>query len=145
MATTKTKTTMPTTKTSKAKTTAKVTKTKPVGTTTATASTTAKVVPLNREDLQAQIATLKADLAELTTSLKDQGIEYVDAKTADLRATASEKTAELRVAATQKAEIAKDKYADTLADTEARIRANPLTSVAIAVGAGLFLGAITRR
>ena len=140
------KTTMPTTKTKTTKTTkAKTTKAKPVGTTTATATRTAKVVPLNREDLQAQIATLKADLAELTSSLKEQGVEYVDAKTADLRATASEKTAELRTVATQKAEIAKDKYADTLADTEARIRANPLTSVAIAVGAGLVLGAITRR
>ena len=89
---------------------------------------------LDTEAVTARIETLKSDLAQLTQSPRENGLTYLDAKTADARAAASEK-----------AELAKEKYAELAADTEAKIRANPLTAVAIAAGVGLIFGAISRR
>lgn len=84
--------------------------------------------------VSARIETLKSDLATLTQSLRENGFDYVDEKTAHARAIAAEK-----------AELAKEKYAELAADTEAKIRANPLTAVAIAAGVGLVFGALSRR
>ena len=72
-------------------------------------------------------------------------MNYVDAKTADVRATAAETAGLAKDKAVETAELAKDKYAELAADTEAKIRANPLTAVAIAAGVGLFFGALSRR
>jgi|GEM_PF-996718 len=105
----------------------------------------ANVIPLKRDEVVAQIETLKADLAQLTAQLKTTGVEYVDAKTADARALAAEKAEYAKDVALEKAEYAKDKYTELAADTEARIRQNPLTAVAIAAGVGLLFGAVSRR
>ena len=113
--------------------------------TTKSAATATNVVPLKRDEIVAQIETLKADLATLTNQLKTTGVEYVDAKTADVRAAATEKAVHAKDVALEKAELAKDKYAELAADTEARIRQNPLTAVAIAAGVGLLFGAVSRR
>lgn len=98
------------------------------------ASTAARVVPLAKDDVLARIETLRAELGELTSTLKAQGTAVLDEKTREIRQVAAQKTA-----------VAKETYTELAADTEAKIRANPLTSVAIAAGVGLLLGAISRR
>ncbi len=99
----------------------------------AKASTKKNVVALN-PDVQTQIEALRKDITLLADAVKIQAKETV-----------SDTTATVKSVATEKADVAKDKYNELTTKAETRIKDNPLTSIAIAVGAGLLLGAITRR
>lgn len=84
-------------------------------------------------DVQTQIEALRTDIALLAEAVKGQAVQTVN-----------ERTATARAVATEKADVAKEKYDELTTRAEAQIKENPLTSIAIAVGAGILLGAITR-
>lgn len=98
-----------------------------------TKSDNQNVVAMN-SDISTQLETLKADVALLASTVKEQA-----------QATVAEKTGTAKEIAVAKAEQAKDRYDAITQTAEQRIKENPLTSIALAVGAGLVLGAITRR
>lgn len=101
---------------------------------TKTSKTTAKknVVAL-KPDVQTQIEALRKDIALLADAVKIQ-----------TKQTVNERTATAKAVATEKADVAKAKYDELTTKAETQIKENPLTSIAIAVGAGMLLGAITR-
>jgi len=98
-------------------------------------ATKKNIVTLNKDaDITDQLEVLRADIALLAQSVKTQA----KAKVADKAGTAIE-------TATEKAEVAKARYDEMSSRAETSIKENPLTAVAIAVGAGMLLGALTRR
>ncbi len=87
-----------------------------------------------KEDIPAQIETLRADIALLAETVRDT-----------TKAKASDKVSVVKDVAAEKVDEAKLKYSELSSNAETSIKENPLTSVAIAVGAGMVLGALTRR
>jgi ElaB/YqjD/DUF883 family membrane-anchored ribosome-binding protein len=85
-------------------------------------------------DVQTQIEALRQDISLLAEAVKVQTKHSV-----------TEQTASAKAAVTEKADEAKAKYDELSTKAETHIREKPLTSMAIAVAAGMFLGAITRR
>ena len=84
-------------------------------------------------DVQTQIEALRNDIALLADAVKIQ-----------TKQTVNERTATAKAVATEKADAAKEKYDELTTQAEVQIREKPLTSIAIAVGVGMLLGAITR-
>ena len=97
-------------------------------------ATTKKNVVDIKPDVNAQIETLRGDIALLTKTIKAQAKEVAQAKTSQVVDTASVKVAETKA-----------KYDELTTTAEKSIRENPLSSVAIAVAAGMFLGLLSRR
>jgi len=97
-------------------------------------ATAKKNVVTMKQDIPAQLETLRGDIANLAATIKLQA----KAAVADKKETAKQVTAE-------KTEFVKDRYDELTTKAETSIKENPLTSIAIAVGAGLVLGALTRR
>jgi len=97
-------------------------------------ATTKKNIVEIKPDVNAQIEILRNDIALLTKTLKTQA-----------KATAQEKTAQAVDTASVKVAETKAKYDELTTTAEKSIRENPLSSVAIAVAAGMFLGLLTRR
>ena len=87
-----------------------------------------------KPDVTTQLEALRQDVALLADAVKIQTKTVVGEKTETAKAIASEKT-----------EAAIAKYDELSTRAETSIKENPLTSVAIAVGVGLLLGAVTRR
>lgn len=71
------------------------------------------------EELRAQIETLKADLSNLTETVRKEAARGVEG--------------------------AKEQAAEKIEDLEAQIRRNPVQATAIAAGVGFLLGAILSR
>lgn len=86
------------------------------------------------EDISKQLETLRTDISKLAETVKVQA-----------KATASQKTQAVKDVTAEKTQIAKDRYDEFSTKAESSIKENPLTSVAIAVGAGVILGALSRR
>jgi len=101
---------------------------------TTQASRKKNVVAMKDPDISSQIEILRADIATLASTVKSQA-----------KMTANEKVATARKVAADTTDTAKVKYEELTSNAETQIRENPLTSVAIAVGVGLLLGALTRR
>ena len=97
-------------------------------------ATTKKNVVEIKPDVNAQIEVLRNDIAVLTKTIKSQAKVTAQATKTQVVDTASEKVAETKA-----------KYDELTTTAEKSIRENPLTSVAIAVAAGMLLGLITRR
>lgn len=97
-------------------------------------ATTKKNVVDIKPDVNAQIETLRNDIALLTKTIKSQA-----------KATAQEKTAQAVDTANAKVAETKAKYDELTTTAEKSIRENPLSSVAIAVAAGMLLGLLSRR
>jgi len=87
-----------------------------------------------KPDVQKQIEALRSDIALLADAVKLQTKETVN-----------ERAATAKAVATEKADAAKAKYDELTTKAETQIKEKPLTSIAIAVGVGMLLGAITRR
>lgn len=97
-------------------------------------ATTKKNVVEIKPDVNAQIETLRADIATLTKTLKTQAKATAEAKKSEVVSVANAKVAETKA-----------KYDELSTTAETTIRENPLSSVAIAVAAGVFLGLLSRR
>lgn len=97
-------------------------------------ATTKKNVVDIEPDVNAQIETLRADIALLTKTIKSQAKTTAKVKASQVVDTASTKAAETKA-----------KYDELTTTAEKSIRENPLSSVAIAVAAGMFLGLLSRR
>ncbi len=97
-------------------------------------ATKKNIVTLKSDDIPAQLDTLRADMALLTEMIKSQATAKVNEKTSTAKAIASEKTDEVVM-----------RYEEITSKAESSIKENPLTSIAIAIGAGIVLGALTRR
>jgi ElaB/YqjD/DUF883 family membrane-anchored ribosome-binding protein len=95
---------------------------------------TKKNVVSIKQDIPEQLEILRADVSKLAETIKLQA-----------KNTVAEKTASVKDVATEKSDIAKARYDEITSRAEARIKEKPLTSIAIAVGAGLVLGALSRR
>lgn len=87
-----------------------------------------------KEDIPTQIETLRSDLALLAETVRDTTKAKATNKVSAVKETANEKVDEVKL-----------KYSELSSKAESSIKENPLTSVAIAVGAGMILGALTRR
>ena len=107
---------------------------------------TKNVVALQAEpDLAAQVETLRQDIAELTKTVKLQAKATASEKVSTVKTAALEKAAAVKTAALETKDTAAEKYKELTTSAENSIREKPLTSVAVAVGAGLVLGMLTRR
>ena len=95
---------------------------------------TKKTVVATTQDIPSQIETLRADIAMLSETIKTQA-----------KATVAAKSATAKQMTTKQAEAAKERYSEISSQAETSIKENPFTSIAIAIGAGIVLGAITRR
>ena len=95
---------------------------------------TKKNVVAIKHDIPTQIETLREDVALLAKTIKEH-----------TKSTVAEKTTTVKDVAVEKTEAAKVKYDEISSKAETSIKENPLTAVAIAVGAGLLLGTLTRR
>lgn len=92
-------------------------------------------------DLEKQIKTLKDDVASLTATLA----EYGRAQKAYLGESAQETVHGLTEAGAETAEAARRSALEAYAGAEKTIRANPTTSVGIAIGAGFLAGLLAAR
>jgi ElaB/YqjD/DUF883 family membrane-anchored ribosome-binding protein len=97
-------------------------------------ATAKKNVVTMKQDIPAQLDTLRQDVANLAETIKLQ-----------TKVSVADKKAVVKDAAVEKTELVKDRYDELATKAETSIKENPLTSIAIAVGAGLVLGALTRR
>lgn len=91
------------------------------------------VVPM-KQDISEQLETLRKDVATLAETVKLQA-----------KATVADKKSTAKNIAAEKTEIVKERYDELTTKAELSIKENPLSAIAIAVGAGLVLGAVTRR
>ncbi|NNE57263.1 MAG: DUF883 family protein [Hellea sp.] len=98
------------------------------------ATTPKKNVVEIKPDVSTQLEVLREDISELAKIVKVQAKETAQTKKAQIVDTASAKAA-----------ASKAKYDELTTTAETKIKENPLTAMAIAVGAGLFLGLISRR
>jgi len=113
----------------------------------ANAKTSSKknVIAIKDPDISEQISALREDVALLATALKVQSKSTLSEKTADVKGTLTETLETLKTATSEKTDTAKKAYKDITQTAETSIKENPITSVALSVGAGLLLGAILRR
>lgn len=93
---------------------------------------TDNVVPMNA-DIAQQLDVLRADIKLLAETVKQQALSKVEVRTETAKT----------VAAEQK-DAAVARYDELTTKAETQIREKPISSMAIAVGAGLVLGAILR-
>ena len=100
------------------------------------------------EELNAQIADLKAQLEELTGNLKDQGRDFA----AHLKSRGEDVVDDMRgrarraysAAATQSGAL-KARAHDYLDEADTAVRDNPATAMGVAVGVGFLLGLLLTR
>lgn len=85
-------------------------------------------------DISSQLETLRNDIMLLAKTVKEQALNTVEHRADTAKAVA-----------TDQKDAAVAKYDELSAKAEAQIREKPLTSMAIAVGAGLVLGALLRK
>lgn len=92
-------------------------------------------------DLEAQIEALKSDVSALTATLA----EYGRAQKAQFTHAAQDRVNDMAEAGIETAELARKNALDAYAGAERTIRANPATSVGLAVGAGFLAGLLASR
>ncbi|SFR08696.1 DUF883 family protein [Poseidonocella sedimentorum] len=92
-------------------------------------------------DLEMQIATLKSDVAQLTSTLGD----FAQAQKEQLGVAASDSIDAAKKLGIAKAEAAQAQARDAVAGAERAVRANPMASVGFAAGAGFLAGLLATR
>lgn len=100
---------------------------------TVTATTSDNIAPMN-SDISSQLETLRDDIMLLAKTVKEQALSTVE----------SRKDTAKTVATDQKQAVVA-KYDELSTKAEMQIREKPLTSMAIAVGAGIVLSALLRK
>ena len=104
----------------------------------------AKISPLTNDsmdDIPAQIQTIRADLAKLTSLMVSAGEE----QTAALKAAASDKVAAAKAKGQQGVEVVRDQASHYAAEAERFAAEKPATALAIAAGVGFLVGLVTAR
>lgn len=96
---------------------------------------------LSSEDLESQIAALKADVAALTGTLKGMGVQQGEA----LKASAMDSASALRKRGEETAAEVQKTAQEYYATAETRVRDNPAAAVGIAAGVGFLAGLILNR
>jgi ElaB/YqjD/DUF883 family membrane-anchored ribosome-binding protein len=109
--------------------------------TTLTENIAEKRIETSTADLQKQIATLKDDIAELTSAVA----QYGRAQTAALTAQAKDGLRMVQERGSDGLAQAGDFAGRKYAETEDYVRANPATSVGIAAALGFLVGLLTAR
>jgi ElaB/YqjD/DUF883 family membrane-anchored ribosome-binding protein len=102
---------------------------------------TATPVEKTTADLEKQIATLKADVASLTSTLSDYG----QAQKHQLGEAASETMDIARQKGIEAAEQARQQTRDAIATAERTVRSNPSASVGVAAAVGFVAGILATR
>lgn len=92
-------------------------------------------------DLEAQIAALKSDVAELTDTLSQYGRD----RSVQLGEVAAQTLETAKQTGAEKAQQIKQQARDSYAGAEKAVRANPAASVGIAAGAGFLVGLLASR
>lgn len=107
---------------------------------------------VNTDDIEQQLAALKADIAGLTKALADYGQAQgnnLSAAASDTAHAAKVKSADAAHQAAVHAEeaylMARAKANDALSRTEDSVRQNPAAAVGIAAGLGFLAGLLTAR
>ncbi|TYR34922.1 DUF883 family protein [Mesorhizobium microcysteis] len=95
----------------------------------------------NPEDLEAEIARLREDVARLADQLSKTGEHSYSAA----RRAAAEGAEQLRVKGEAAVESIRANANDIEAQVTDAVREKPITSLAIAVGVGYFLALLSRR
>lgn len=90
------------------------------------------VIPLN-SDISDQLETLRSDIMTLAKTVKDLAVDKVESHKDTAKTVASDKK-----------DVAVEKYDELSTQAEAQIRENPISSMAMAIGAGFILGTIFR-
>jgi len=93
------------------------------------------------EELEAQIAELKREIASLTKGIAAFGSAKVD----DYKAGAEKLASDAIAASVRAMEDARDEAVSLERDFERHVRAKPLQSIGIAVGVGFLAALLTRR
>lgn len=95
----------------------------------------------NVEELTAQIAALKADLAAIAETVKGQGEGLAE----EVAARARRAYDQVRDEAVQRAGHVRDRAEGYVESAETAVRTHPATAMGLAVGAGFLLGLILAR
>ncbi|MGR3365127.1 MAG: DUF883 family protein [Maritimibacter harenae] len=107
----------------------------------ANAQTSSNGVDKDVKDLQDQIAQLKADVSDLTTTLKEVG----NSASAEAKDRAAKKAKKARAKTEKAARDAQDSALHYYKTAEGQVRQNPATSVGIAAGVGFLVGLFLSR
>lgn len=97
--------------------------------------------PTTPEDLEAEIARLRLDIARLTDQLATTGEHSL----ATAKRAASEGAEQLRVKGEAAVDALKSNATDVERQVTEAVREKPITALAIAAGVGFFFALVTRR
>lgn len=92
-------------------------------------------------EMEAQIETLKAEIAKLTAQVQSSGEKSLEA----LKSIAQEGVTQVRAKGEAAMQGLKTEAGDIEGDIVARVREKPVTSLAIAAGVGFLFALLTRR
>ncbi|SLN14417.1 hypothetical protein AQS8620_00229 [Aquimixticola soesokkakensis] len=103
-------------------------------------------------ELEAQIATLKADIGALTKTIGEYGklqqqalSSTANAKVHELQSLANSTAKDLQAKGVEAGQVARASVEKGYADTEAAVRENPAAAVGIATGLGFLAGLLVAR
>lgn len=108
---------------------------------TAKAAKTAEDAKAAAEDLQAELALLREDIARIAAQLADRGEDTFSAA----KRAASEGAEHIRARGEAAVDALKENAHDLEKQVADAVREKPLTSLAIAAGVGFFFALLTRR
>lgn len=115
-------------------------------------SASPRLKEVNTDDIEDQLAALKADIAGLTKALADYGQAQganLSVAASDAADTAKVKSSDAAHYAALRAEeaylVARSKATDAMVRSEDAVRQNPATAVGIAAGIGFLAGLLTAR
>ncbi|WP_298493497.1 DUF883 domain-containing protein [uncultured Maritimibacter sp.] len=112
-----------------------------MATATQTAKNVSNGIDRSMKDLEAQIAALKSDVSELTTTLGKLGKEA----SAEAKSRASKAASSAKDSAYSTANAAGAQAREYYGQAEAQVRENPAAAVGIAAGVGFLVGLFMAR
>lgn len=108
---------------------------------TSNGSSTSAATEKSMKDLETELAVLRSDISEITSTIRDLGRSGVSDLNNRARATASD----LKARGAAQARRAGDNAAAAYSSAEDTVRQNPAASVGIAAGVGFVVGLFLAR